>query len=191
LTPKRGDRFVLFINDDPVDVRVRSADRDDKGRLLRGGKKQLSAKFQRGAAPGYARKIGAETFVMTTRPPEVAAEDWLSAFDSNAAQEQWGWTDDERELVEQRLLEQRYLAVEPPKVEAPYPRYVEHRKVHGQRKIEHAIKDIVAAYEATGFDVDAAIAFERQEGNSDAVVAALEGLKDAGGVGETEQVITA
>lgn len=182
---------MLFINDDPVDVRVRSAERDDKGRLIRGGKRQLSAKFQRGAAPGYARKIGAETFVMTTRPPEVAAEDWLSAFDSNAAQEQWGWSDDERELVEQRLLEQRYLAVEPPKVEPPYQRYVEHRRVHGQRKIEHAIKDIIAAYEATGFDIDAAVAFERQEGNSDAVVAALEGLRAAGEGDEAEPLIAA
>jgi hypothetical protein len=70
-----------------------------------------------------------------------------------------------------------YLLVETIKVDMPYPRYDEHRKIHGQRKIEHAIKDIVAVYESAGFDIDQAIAYEKQEGDSPEVIAALEALR--------------
>lgn len=183
---------MLFIHSDAVHVNVRTDDRDMQGRLIRGGKRRLFAEFDRNMAPDYARKIGVEMFAMGNRPDEVPAENWLASYDSVSAQGVHGWKDGERELIEERLIELGYFRVERPKLPAPYGRYDQHRKVHGQRKAEHAIKDIVAAYESAGFDLDLAVAYEAQEGNDPQVIAALTALKDAGNVeDEAEPLIAA
>lgn len=70
-----------------------------------------------------------------------------------------------------------YVLVEMPKATAPFARWKELRRVHGQRKITHVIKDITDVYALAGFDVDQALAFERQEGNDPELIAALEALK--------------
>jgi hypothetical protein len=176
---------VIFIHSDAVHVNVRTDDRDPQGRLIRGGNRRLFADFERGAAPEWAQQQGVQTFGMSNRPEEISAERWLACYDSVAAQAARGWSDDERKLIEDRLVELGYMQVERPKIQAPYERYDQHRKVHGQRKVEHAIKDIVAAYESAGFDLDHAIQYEMQEENNPQVLAALEALK-ADGVKEDE-----
>ena len=72
-----------------------------------------------------------------------------------------------------------FILIEPEKVAAPYAKYDEHRKIQGRRTIDHAVADITAAYEAVGFDIDAAIAYEHANGGSDDVVAALNALRPA------------
>lgn len=89
-----------------------------------------------------------------------------------------------RARVEQALLAntafgQDYVLVETVKLEAPYALYDKHRSTRGQRTLQHAIRDITAAYETAGFDVPAAVAYERQNGNDPEVIAALEQLAGA------------
>lgn len=72
-----------------------------------------------------------------------------------------------------------YILVEAERVEPPYDKYVDHRKIQGRRTVEHAVKDIRAVYELAGFDIDDAVAFERQEGGPQELIDALEGLRDS------------
>lgn len=185
---------MLFINETPTHVAVRSEIKelfDNKARLISPKSRRLYAKFKRGEAPEFARAIGAETFALLDRPEGVEASAWLSAYDSIAAQDQEGWTDEERELIETTLVERGYLHVEPARLLAPYPMYDKHRQIQGQRKIEHAIKDIVGAYESAGFDVEHAVAYERENGDSVEVIAALQALVETPETVDEEQVIAA
>jgi hypothetical protein len=139
---------------------------------------RLAAEFKKGipewAVPN-ALQVWPEAPKM--KPEGVPLEQWLCWFDSRVAQKNKGWTDAERELVE-RKLEGRWgiVSVEPIKAKPPYPKYDQHRKTQGQRKIENVIRDILATYESAGFDVDLAITYERQNLDDPAVIAALEGL---------------
>lgn len=87
-----------------------------------------------------------------------------------------------RERVEKALLTNTafgtdyILADTPARLTPPYALYDKHRTVRGQRTIDHAIRDIVAAHESAGFDVAHAVAYERENGNDEKVVAALEAL---------------
>lgn len=185
---------MLFISENPVHVAVKSETRevfDTRGRLVQPKERRLFAKFRRGEAPDWARKIGEEMFEMRQRPEDVPPAQWLSAYDSFEAQQQENLTDSERVLIEQRLLELGYTTVERPKLPAPYPMYDKHRKVHGKRTVEHAIADITAAYETAGFSVDAAVAYELQEQADPQVLAALEALRPVEAEEPEEQVISA
>lgn len=157
--------------------------------------------FQEGIRPHekeFARKtfqfrgIPVEEDEMTQLDPIFGPDPRISVYDTEAPGLLRRWAQMEqiekkpagsiKAEVEEFLLNyaqhgRDYVLVETVKVNAPYPRYDEQRKVHGQRRIEHAIKDIVATYETAGFDVDQAVAYERQEGNNEQVIAALEALK--------------
>lgn len=173
---------MLFICDQPRHVAVRSEGRplyDTRGNLVQPKTRKVWAKFKRGEAPTYARIIGMEAFPMLDRPVEIEAGDWLCAYDSVAAQKDQGWTDEERETIEQKLLEQGYMPVEKPRLSPPYPRYDQHRKTAGKRTIEHVVKDIVATFETAGFDVNHAVAYEQENLNDARVVAALNDLNAA------------
>jgi hypothetical protein len=181
---------LQFICEHPVHVAIRTDDRDEKGRLIRGGKRRVYAKFQRGGLPDYALRRALELFEFRAKPPEQTIEGWAAFYDSEADQIRMNWTDDERRLIEDELVRRGYVLVEKDKVPQPYPAYDAHRKVHGQRKIAHAVKEILAAVEAAGIDPDAVIAYELQEGGSPEVVEAMEALKNADGA-DVEQVVVA
>lgn len=143
-----------------------------------GKQSRLAAVFERGI-PGWAVPLALEKWptAPASKPETMRLELYFSWFDSERAQQQHGWTDDERELVERKLLSKATIvSVEPPKVPAPYAKYDQHRKIKGQRTVEHAIKDILAVYDTAGFDVGEALAYERQNLNDPAVIAALEAL---------------
>lgn len=185
---------MLFISEMPSHVAVKSETKalyDTRGRLLQPKEPRIYAKFKRGEAPEFARKIGVEIFALRQRPPEVDPGDWLASFDSVAAQASEGWSDDKRELVEETLIARGYTRVEAPRLPAPYPMYDKHRKTAGKRTVDHAITDILAAYESAGFNVAAAIAYERENGNDAQVVAALETLVSEPVEAEQEPVIAA
>jgi hypothetical protein len=181
---------LQFICEKPEHIVVRSDDRDEQGRLIRGGRRRLYAKFQRGGLPPYALQKAVELYEFRGKPPEQPVEGWASFYDSEADQIRMNWTDDERKLIEDHLVSRGHVVVEREKVPSPYPSYEKHRLVHGQRKVAHAIRDIVAAVEAAGIDPDAVIAYERQEGNNEEVIAALEASKNSDGE-PVEEVIAA
>lgn len=185
---------MLFINETPTHVAIRSEIKplfDTKGNQIQPKQRRVWAKFKRGEAPDYARAIGMETFAMLDRPVEVDPGAWLSAYDSVAAQQAEGWTDEERQLIEETLVDRGYLAVERPRVAAPYPMYDKHRKTAGKRTIDHVIADITAAYESAGFDVELAKAYERENGDNAQVLAALDALVSTDEPVEVEETVIA
>lgn len=94
----------------------------------------------------------------------------IGRFDSREAQATHGWTDDEREQVEQELL--RHCVIYPealfqmPEVEsaAPWPKYHEFRGSAAQ---------LAQKVRNDGFDPHEVIAYEMAHENRDAVIAAL------------------
>jgi len=141
-------------------------------------RRRVFANFERGYIPAWALPIALETFTMGGKPPSVPPHRWIASYDSGLAQLEHGWTDDERYLIEQKLLSQGdVILIVPPVMEAPYALYDAHRKMKGQRKLEHVLSDIREAYAVAGFDLDEAVAYERQNLNDAAVVTFLEGLR--------------
>ncbi len=171
---------MLFVSERQKDVTVRneklvfSPASGEKIGIVR----RVAAKMERGYIPAWALPIVLDTFSMGGKPPSVPPHRWLASYDSALAQKQFGWTDDERALIEAKLLAQGdVVMLTQPKLEAPYARYDLHRKLAGRRVLEHVLKDIQDAYEGAGFDIDKAVAYERQNLNDPAVIDMLEGLR--------------
>ena len=153
-------------------------------------RRRVFAKMERGYIPEWANQLVLDTFSMGGKPPSVPPHRWIATYDSALDQQLRKWTDEERALIEKKLLEQGdVIVLTPPVVEAPYALYEAHRKVSGRRTLEHVLKDVQDAYAVAGFDVEQALAFERQNLNDPAVVAALEGLRPV--VADAEELIVA
>lgn len=143
--------------------------------------RRLYANLERGYMPSWAIAVAEERFAMGGKPPSVPTQRWISSYDSVLAQQVEGWTDEERELIEQKLLEQGdVVLVEPPKINPPYSQYDKHRKLQGARKIEQVTADIKAAYELAGFDINQAVRYEQQNLNDPQIIDFLWSLAPAG-----------
>lgn len=168
---------MQFIHEDPIHVVVSSespAIVNLKGQTVAPRVRRTYAKFVRGAAPSYAVKVGVELFEFRKIHQGISREKWLSFYDSVEAQGQHGWTDEERENIEARLLERGYVRVEPTKAIMP-PGY-DKLKVHGQRKIEHVVEKILERIEEGVYDADQVLAFERENLNRPEIISAVEAL---------------
>ena len=109
----------------------------------------------------------------------------LSFYDTDLQASIDGWDAATKREVEERLMGgmsygSDYFLSERPAAELPYAKYLEHRKVHGQRKIEHAVADIVAAINTVGIDPSRVIAYEQDSRNKDQfneqIIAAVEAI---------------
>lgn len=139
--------------------------------------RRVYANLERGYMPPWALQLAEETFSMGGKPPNVPTQRWIASYDSVLAQQQEGWTDEERELIEKKLLSQGDVRlIEQPQVPAPYAQYDKHRKIVGQRKLEQVLADISAAYELAGFDIEQAVRYEQQNLNDQAVIEHLRSL---------------
>lgn len=142
--------------------------------------RRVHANLERGYMPTWAIALAEERFTMGGKPPTVPTHRWIASYDSVLAQQMEGWTDEERELIEQKLLAQGdVVVIEPPKVDPPYAQYDKHRKTVGQRKFEQVTADIKAAYELAGFDLDQAVRYEQQNLNDPKVIEFLRSLAPA------------
>ena len=134
--------------------------------------------------PSFRSGIGRDEDPFETR---------IGWWDSIAAQAEYGWSDEDREFAEKRVLEiadPNVLVVEEVKVLAPYGKYDQHRKTQGKRTLDHVLADITQTYELAGFDVGLAKAYEVQNLNDPKVLAALDGLVATDSV-ESEELIRA
>lgn len=132
--------------------------------------------------PGFRAGIGRD------EDPYITRIGW---WDSVAAQNDYGWSDEDRKYVEARILQvgdPNILLVEDEKVEPPYVKYDQHRKTVGKRTLEHVVADITAAYEMTGFSVGQAVAYEKQNLNDQSVIDALYGLEAETPVADEELI---
>lgn len=169
--------------------------RDDRGRLVRAYKRPLRVEFQQGGGiPDYARAEARARLAFLGASEDEDPMMRMGWFDLDLAAQQNGWDDEEKEIIEESIRAAEgtdYIIVRPVQASAPYPQYDQHRRVQGRRTVEHAIKDISAAYELAGFDVGQAIAYEQQHGNDPEVVAALGALGVAPEEDEAEPLIAA
>ena len=145
-----------------------------------GTRRRVNAEFEKGV-PLWALDQVLEVFprAVDQKPEGMPVERWLCWYDSQWDQQVKGWTDEERELIEEKLSGRWGVTkIEPVRVKPPYPKYDAHRKTKGQRTIEHVVRDIQATFESAGFDVGVAVAYERQNLNDPEVIRALEGLEE-------------
>ena len=168
--------------------------RDGQGKLVREYVPPLHAQFvQGGGIPDYVREIALTRLSFRGLAENEDPFMRMGWFDLDIAARENGWNAEQKQAVEDKLREingsDSVLIVDPPKTQAPYPMYDEHRKVHGRRTVELAVKDITAAYASAGFDVGLAVRYERENGNNPEVIQALEALVPADQ--PEEQVIAA
>lgn len=171
---------MQFLAPDPLHVVIRNEDPalfDSRGRMVKPKGRRLYAKFRRGL-PGEAVSAAVAAFDTGRLPEDMTPGRWFCLYDSNLDQQQMGWTDSEREAIEAKLIELGHLRFEAQKSDVPYDNYLKHRKVHGKRTVEHAIRDIVSAVELVGVSPDRIEAYERDHADesSDAI---LEGVRAA------------
>jgi hypothetical protein len=173
-------QFVAASGDITVVVRtVIPAIYNDKGQMLHPQKQRLFAKFRKGIPTPFI-PAAMEKFQSWDRPERPLALHG-GFFDSKTEAENWGWSDEELALVEEKLLARpQILRVELPKAGVPYPTYLKHRNLKGKRTIEHVLKDILATLEATGIDPDAVVRYETDhpDENSEAIIAAVTALPE-------------
>jgi hypothetical protein len=120
--------------------------------------------------PGFRAGVGRDEDPYLTR---------LGWWDSIAAKNDHGWSNEDHDAAVTRFLEvadPNVIVLQEVVVETPYPKYVAHRKLQGKRTLEHVFNDIRATYEIAGFDVEQASAFERQNQNDPKVLEFLSTL---------------
>lgn len=171
-----------FIAEDPVHVVVSSEQPpiyDVKGRMVQPKTRKVWAKFQRGIAPQYAIDVALKSFgfrkihQVSIGGGEFPRERWFGYYNSREAQREHGWTDDEHEMIVERLRSAGYLEVEPVKMAPPWPSY-DKLVAQGRRTPEMVVEKILAKIEEDGYDPAVVAAYERQSLNRPEVVAALE-----------------
>lgn len=149
-----------------------------------GGNVPDYAKAEVERLPGFRMGIGRDEDPYLTR---------LGWFDTVAAQAQYGWSDEDRAYVEARLeqiADPNVIVLEQQKVDSPYGNYDKHRKTQGKRTLDHVFADLRNAYETAGFDVEQAVAYERQNGGDERVAEFLSTL-GADVPAEVEEVVAA
>jgi hypothetical protein len=164
-----------------IDIRPEKANYTPKGDLI-GVDQPLFVQFRPGGnVPDYAKELvttlpGFTTGIARDEDPYQTRLGW---WDSVVAQHDHGWTDDDREYVEQRILavgDPNIVALSEPVAVAPYTNWAKHRKVQGRRTLDNVIADIQAVWDTAGFDVGQAVAHERQNGNDPRILEFLQGL---------------
>jgi hypothetical protein len=165
-----------YIAEDPVHVVVASekpAIYDTRGNMVMPKQRRLWAKFQRGIAPGYAQQVALETFDFRKIHQGIERERWFGYYNSEFAQLQNNWTDEEHDRIVAKLDEQGYLRVEPKRLPAPWPAY-DKLVPQGRRTVELVAEKIAATVAENGYDPAQVAAYERQNANRPEVLAALE-----------------
>lgn len=142
-----------------------------------------TVEFKQGAN-AHDRDVARQSFTWTGtqrdesgHPIDPIEQDRVWVFDTGSIENAHLKETVEKALTQSPEFGREYVLVEAEHVPAPYAKYDEHRKTIGRRTVEHAIADITAAYEAGGFDIDQAIAYEQLNGASADILAALEGLR--------------
>lgn len=135
-----------------------------------GGNVPDHAKAEVERLPGFRSGIGRDEDPYQTR---------LGWWDSVAAKSDHGWSNEDHDYAVRRFLEvgdPNVIVLQEVIVEAPYPKYLAHRKLQGKRTLEHVFNDIQQTYDIAGFDVNQAVSFERQNGNDAKVLEFLSTL---------------
>lgn len=148
--------------------------------------KHLQVKFRRGILTEEEENVAIASLVHTGLPIDndtntlFSPRSRISGFDSKVSQEFEGWTDEERELVEQWLLKSphindEFIALTAPAAKKPWPTY--------DNTPVDALAELVRF---TGIPVEQVLEYERQNANRPEVI---EALLDAGAEDEDESPV--
>lgn len=139
--------------------------------------KQLLAVFEVGLVNAEERALARSHFSFNGFAQEqdlvtiVEPDARISAFDSRLAQAQNGWTDEERELVERELIEnarrlpEDLIVMEEIRLAPPWPNY---------DRFTGDVSQLLMKIEDDGYDLDATLAYERENQNRSDVIYMLE-----------------
>jgi hypothetical protein len=179
-----------------IDIRAEKRNFTPKGDELPESKALFVQFYPGGTVPDHAKDLVERLpgFTQGVSRDENPYESRIGWWDSVAAQADYDWSDEDREYVEEKILrigDPNIMVVEEVKVEAPYEKYLQHRKTQGKRTLEHVIADITQTYEVAGFNVEQAVSFEKQNGKDQKVIDALYALVADAPETETEELIRA
>jgi hypothetical protein len=145
---------------------------------------RIFAKFARGGAPDWVVKHALATLNFTGIPQNVTPEQRLWVWDSVAAQKAGGWSNQERQDIENFMLQQLsdgntndYCVAEKTAVVAPWPAYDKLQAV-GDITEEEIADQILARVQDMEISPDAVLDYERENMSREAVVAAIEKYRD-------------
>ena len=141
-----------------------------------GKKKRLVAQFTRGGAPAWVIEEAVKRFSFKGRAEGEPIAMMIGVFDSAQTAKQFRWSDDEHDAVVRHLRETAnpyWFIAEEPRVDAPWPTY-DKLVAQGQRTAEKVAEKNLEIAESTGIDVEALVAYERQNRNDPRILAAYE-----------------
>ena len=139
---------------------------------------RVYAEFRHGPVPDWAMKQ-----VLARIDFGFLAEGWspeqqVATFDSFTAQRDMGWSDEEREALEQYMLgkgSEDFIMVEPEKAPVPWAAY---DKLSARKGLPHeqAVDKIFNIVRDTGIDPQVVIDYERENRNRADVIQMMENL---------------
>lgn len=167
-------------------LQIRAEDRENyangTSRLIQ---TQVFAKFEPGICSSDERELAIRRWRFNGQLQEldevtsIQPDYRIGLFDSRAAQAENGWSDEERMLVETKLLKLAsdtptdLLVVIEARVEAPWPRY---------DVFEGTTTDLMNKIVEDGYTLEAVLAYERENQNRPKIIEALEQMIDDGDV---------
>lgn len=127
---------------------------------------RLVVQFQRGNAGDAATQQAINTLDFGALPQGVRIAFRTGVFDTENAQREYGWTDEDRKIVEDFLdrnqgNESGYIRVEEVKIEAPWPA-IEKLRPQGRRTNELSAEKLIAAADTFGVELDLVAAYLKQ-----------------------------
>lgn len=131
----------------------------------------------------YERETAEKTMVFQGVAQEmdevtpVSLQARIGVFDTEVAQQLRGWSDEQREWIEQKLigsgdLGSQFILVEQARAPKPWPKYDELRAV-GRRTVKDVAEKIAAMTQDLGIDPADVVAYERENANRPEVLEAL------------------
>jgi len=181
---------VQFIAEDPIHVVVRNetpALYDTAGRMVAPARRRVFAKFKRGTAPAHAREIAEKRFEFRRIQQGVEPGQWVAFYDSIEDQKQMEWSDEERQAIEEKLLNHHAaVLIELPRLTPPWPKYDELVATKGGLTNKQVIEKILTRVEEDGYDAAAILAYELENRARKSVIAALQPLTTGEAVDEAE-----
>lgn len=147
--------------------------------------KSVHAKFNHGGLMDWEVEAGLEAFAggMTGLPEGVPPQTRFSVFDTERAQREQRWTDEEREAYEQRLLGDSmhgidFIHVPEPRLEAPWPTFD-----------SFSVQDALERLVELGFDLEYAYRYEHENQARPEMLDALKRLQQQSEAAADEIVI--
>lgn len=139
--------------------------------------KELFAKFETQVPTSEERDIGMKAFKFLGLPEDrdtnehVSPRGRISGFDSEAAQQEFDWTDEEREIVESVLRKSyaygdEFIEITKQPAEKPWPKYD-----------ETPVELIVQIAASIGADLEEVARYESENANREEVLTALSGAE--------------